>query len=321
MLLIGENKTTTADIAPGSDYWRGLKLDRQISVYIDAGRQLGLDIGGVFYNVLRVPQHRPLMMTPVEERKYTKPTAKDPCARLYKSQRDRDETPEEYEQRILLAIAEDPAKYYQRQTVVRLASELEESRLDIWQTAANIRDARRLSVWPRNPDSCLHWGRACDYLSACTGEQDIDDDLLFYVGSKRHEELDDEGDDVLTQSSIRCYSACARKFYYRYERRIRRRVPDAEPLRRGKSIHRALEVWWKTGDLDASLAKLDQDKPYERARERAMMIGYNVMWSDAPRRVRSVEKKWTVPLINPDTGFPSKTFRLVGRTDAVMEAE
>ena len=320
MLYVVENKTAGEDIGPAANYWRRLILDPQVSMYVTGTRHLGFDVGGVMFNVLRKLALQPYEATPPDQRKYTKPTKAEPVPRLYANQRDRDETPEEFEQRCIDAIAEEPARYYQRRLVVRLRDDLHEANVDVWQTAGAIRDARRLAVWPRNPDSCLHFGRACDFFSACSGEQSIDDPVLFRTNPRRHEELDEEGDDVLTQSSIRCYRACPRKFYLRYELRKRRLAETPEPLRMGKSIHRALETWWKTGSLDQSLALLDRANAFLLAKERAMMRGYHIMWSDQPRDVVSVEKQWFAPLINPETGAQSKTFRLSGRTDVLIEA-
>ena len=77
------------------------------------------------------------------------------------------ETPDEFEARCLARICEEPEAFYQRATIVRLENERLEAAQDVWQTAVAIRDAKRLRVFPRNPDSCMQWGRACDFFQVC----------------------------------------------------------------------------------------------------------------------------------------------------------
>lgn len=330
-MYVHEIKTTAEDLIPGGTYWKRLTLDPQISLYIQAARSLGYDALGVLYDVLRKPMLEPLKATPVELRKYTKPTKAEPVSRLYANQREFDETPDEYFRRALDAISEAPDRYYARGLVTRLASELDEARADVWQTATALRDARRLKVYPRNPDSCVQWSRACDYLSVCCGEASIHDEILFRKQAKKHVELDApdfattdasshrEYLELLTQSSLRTYRSCPRKYYYRYELQIRPNTPDAEPLRQGKSIHRALENWSKSGgDLELALTFLDKEDPYRYAKEAAMVTGYHARWVK-PTGVIAVEKEWQMELINPETGAASRTFRLGGRVDALVE--
>src|SRR4029077_9879955 len=136
----------------------------------------------VLYDVLRKPAHRPSQA--------------------------KSETPEAYGRRVLEAIAEDPERYYRRGLITRLENELDEARVDTWQTAVAIRDSRRLRVWPRNPDACVQWSRVCDYFAVCCGEQSIEDPVLLEKQSKKNIELDivetmDDSRELLTQSSLR----------------------------------------------------------------------------------------------------------------------
>jgi hypothetical protein len=327
--LLVERKTSGESIEPGSPYWTRLLLDAQISLYIEGARALGIEAEGVLYDVLARPKLRPLLATPVDARKYRK---KDGA--LYENQRDRDETPEEYGQRVLDSIVAAPDSHYQRRIIVRLERERLEAQADVWQTAGAIRDARRLRVWPRNPDSCMQWSRKCDYFDVCTGISAVDDPLLFERIERQHEELDsDKPLDkqalvLLTQSSLRCYRACPRRYFYRYEERIRSLAKQDDKLRRGTSLHRALEIWSKSGgDLDAAVAQLDQvhpktkePMPYSFALERAMMVGYAARWGK-PTGVVHVEKEFRLALTNPETGASSRTFELGGKIDKIVEVE
>jgi len=333
-----ERKTTSEDLSLAGVYWRRLGIDAQVSLYLAAARALGFDAIGVLYDALRKPDLLPLKATPVELRKYTKPTKKDPVSRLYANQREVDETPDEYFRRCLDAIKEDPERYFRRGVITRLESELDEARADVWQTATAIRDARRLKVFPRNADSCVQWSRVCDYFAVCCGEQSIDDPVLFAKNEKKHVELDEAGigsarlgragpgearqaeaREVLTQSSLRTYRSCPRRYYYRYELQMRPLRAEAEPLRAGKSVHAALESWSKSGgDLELSLTCLDKEDPYKYAKEAAMVTGYHARW-EKPVGVIAVEKEWQMELVNPETGAASRTFRLGGKMDGVVE--
>jgi hypothetical protein len=57
--LVLEHKFIGEDIGPESDYWRRLVLDGQITLYTYAARQLGHDVSGVMYDLIRKPTIRP----------------------------------------------------------------------------------------------------------------------------------------------------------------------------------------------------------------------------------------------------------------------
>jgi hypothetical protein len=292
--LVLERKSTAESIEAGSTYWKRLTLDPQISVYVEAGIAMGLDIRGCLYDVLRKPAHRP------SEKKH--------------------ESVDGFEKRVLDAIAAEPARYYARGVIVRLENERAEHGSDRWQTSQAIQTSRRLKVWPRNVDSCMSWSRLCEFFPICSGTARADDAVIFQK-QPPHEELDGDKRDLVTQSSLRAYRSCPRKFFFRYEMGIRS-VARAKPLRVGHSIHKALEVWSKTGsDLDAALATLfSEEEPHEAARQRAMVRGYHAMWTDQPLKIIAVEKEFRLPLVNPESGRSSRSFVLGGRVDGLVEA-
>jgi hypothetical protein len=170
-----EHKTSSDDIGPGSMYMERLRLDGQVSMYFRAAREMGYEPAGVIYDVIGKVGLRPLKATPVELRKYTKPTKADPISRLYANQRESDETPEEYRARVrehIIANVDD----YQRARVMRLESEIVEFERELWQQASSMRDAMRLGVSPRNPDACKRFNSMCSYFDICTGVETPDSD-------------------------------------------------------------------------------------------------------------------------------------------------
>lgn len=181
--VIVEHKTSSEDISPGSEYWRRLSIDAQVSTYYAGARSLGYDVEGCLYDVIGRPAHRPLAATPVESRKYTKE------GRLYANQRDRDETPEEFGLRLAEAIAENPERYYARGPVVRLAEDEIEAAADTWQTTRALREAELADRWPRNPDACSRYGRTCAFFDVCTRSASLEDGTRFRKAERPHEEL------------------------------------------------------------------------------------------------------------------------------------
>ena len=183
-VLIVEHKTSSEQIGPGSEYWRRLRMDGQVSQYYEGARALGYDVEGCLYDVLGKPAIRPLKATPPEARKYTKDGA------LYKTQRDQDESPDEFRDRLSADIGSDPVGYYQQGEVVRLDAEMAEALQDTWQIGATIREARRTGCHPRNPDACVRYGRTCWAFDLCTGAASLDDATRFVRIGNIHPELD-----------------------------------------------------------------------------------------------------------------------------------
>ena len=292
-VYLWETKTTSESITMGSSFWKRTTLDPQLSLYLPALRTMGHNPRGCIYDVLRKPAQ-----------KVSK----------------KGETPESYGQRCLDAIAEDPARYYARGLVVRLEADEKEAAADVWQTASQMRESKRLQIYPRNPDSCYEWSRDCDYLGVCSGTMDINDPL-FFTQEAANVELDGADDlSLLSQSAMRTYRKCQRRYFYRYVMR-QRTLKKSDALSTGASIHKALDVFRSTGgDLEAAVKALVTEDLFARAKEQAMLTGYAARWGK-PTGVIAVEKMFQIPLKNPETGGVSKTFTLGGQVDAIVSAE
>ena len=183
-VYVVEHKTSGEDIAAGSDYWKRLRLDSQVSNYFVGGRALGFDIAGCLYDVIGKPKLQPLEATPIAARKYTKKTGA-----LHANQRDRDETVEEYGARVREHIMANVERYYARGTVVRLGDDERDAAFDTWQTAREIREADLADRHPRNPDACVRYGQTCDFFAVCTHEADLEDPTQYRRAESAHEEL------------------------------------------------------------------------------------------------------------------------------------
>lgn len=184
-----EHKTSGADLTAGSTYWQRLRMDPQVSIYFGGCRVLGYEPAGCIYDVLVRPDQRPLKATPVELRKYTKPTKAEPVSRLYANQRENDETLDEFRARIAGLVGENPEAYFARAEVVRLASEIENAERDVEELSLQIRAGAQTGISPRNPNACFLYGRTCAFLSACDGTASLDDETKFRKLDQVHQEL------------------------------------------------------------------------------------------------------------------------------------
>ena len=63
-LYIIEHKTTSQDIGPGSDYWRRLAIDGQVSGYYVGAQANGYEVENCLYDVIRKPTIKPYKATP-----------------------------------------------------------------------------------------------------------------------------------------------------------------------------------------------------------------------------------------------------------------
>ena len=180
--IIIEHKTTSQDIGPGSDYWKKLPIDGQVSGYYVGASTLGYDVDVCLYDVIRKPTIKPYKATPEESRKYKKDGT------LYAGQHETDETPDEWYSRLKKDIAERPEYYFQRIEVVRSESDLSDYLFDMWAVGREIADAERIGRWSRNPNACSIYG-SCEYFDVCTGCASLDDVTLFRKAETPNEEL------------------------------------------------------------------------------------------------------------------------------------
>jgi hypothetical protein len=242
-IVFMEHKTSSEDIGPGSTYWRKLAMDGQVSGYFVGADALGFPAEACIYDVLGKPAQRPFKAN--QKRKV-------------------DETPEAFRARCLEAIAADPAAYYQRGEVFRLEAEMAEALFDDWQTAQMMRESQRLRRFPRNPDACFKWGRACEFFDVCTGVAALDDARRFRRSENVNPEIGaSKGLPILSASRLRAARACSRLHQLQYLEGYRP-VVDAETLQLGKLVHLGLETWWRApaGErLEAALAALHSPTP------------------------------------------------------------
>lgn len=286
-LYVLERKTTSEDLDFGSVFWRRLLFDSQPSTYVRAARELGHDVQGVLYDVL-----------------------KKPTLRLKKG-----ETPEAFRDRIIAEqYTKEPERFFARKEVVRLDHELDLADAETWAYAEQIHEARKRGRWPRNVDACFSYNSACEYLPICTGEED--------ERSPRYRVSPREPRVRLSKSSLQVFRQCQAKYRFAHEVGIRP-IVKSSALRMGTAMHDALEVWSKYGhDVERARAVLTHVEDREEwAKLDAMMVAYHCMWEAAPMEETAVEAAFDMPLVNPETGQTARTFYRTGRIDALVRVK
>lgn len=154
-VAVGEYKTTSEDISPGSDYWRRLLIDRQCSTYVMAARSMGYNVDTVCFDAARKPGLRPRLLS----RKKDGDGAREDTAT--------------FAARLMESIAEKPDWYYRREEIPRVDADLELWKEDMSHVATLIGFSRTLNRWPRNTDSCKRWG-TCPYFGPCVANHDLE---------------------------------------------------------------------------------------------------------------------------------------------------
>ena len=185
-----EYKTTSDDIAPDSQYWLRLRKDPQISLYYLAARAAGHDVQTIVYDVARKPAIQP-RRTPILDDNGEKIVLDRDGNRVLTKQgklrqtadselgyvlQTREETAEEYGNRLIEDIGMRPDFYYGRREVPRLEDDLAAFQMDVWQQAQHILWCRRQGHWIANPNRFTCPG--CDYADLCLQSIQINDEQV-----------------------------------------------------------------------------------------------------------------------------------------------
>lgn len=183
--LFIEHKTSSENIYdPADPYWIKLGMDPQVSQYYLGAEGVGHSVEGCLYDVLLKPRKEPLKATPPENRRYTKTGA------LYASQRERDETPEEYQARICEDMEADLGKYFVRKEIARTERDIVEYLGELWDEGRMMREAELAGRSPKNPDACHRFG-TCPFWNHCAyGLSMADHPELYEKVENVHPELD-----------------------------------------------------------------------------------------------------------------------------------
>ncbi len=132
---------------------------------------------------------------------------------------------------------------------------------------------------------------------------------------------------TLSNSALSCFRRCAREYKYRYVT-LRRPRQKSEALRFGSLLHLGLNAWWRcSGEASEKLAaaveamRADDADEWDLVRAEELMLGYTARWGDEGYETVAVEHEFDVPLVNPESGRASKTYRVRGAIDAIARRD
>ncbi len=212
-LAVREHKTTIKDLAPGSDFWKTLKIDQQISMYVLAARMMGHDIATVEYDVIgktasrpKNPNHGLLKDNKKELAKGRYYKEEFPLAEIQSALAAKKESLGMYGARLSTLFSSDIDKFFVRKEIPRIDSDIEEFRYELWQMQNLIRQCRNNGYWFKRTASCLSPYRCefCDICFAGISVKSSGDVLDGYRKKERiHMELskgDNNGDSTATAS-------------------------------------------------------------------------------------------------------------------------
>jgi hypothetical protein len=184
-------------------------------------------------------------------------------------------------------------------------SKVEQARWYLWENSKRLLENRRCKRWLPNVGACFAYERECPYMPLCEAAQNgadwrwaIEDQYRALESSHPELEGKDNGDDVLTHSSLEDLARCEMYYYWRHEMKLRRGVEsDSEPLWVGSAMHRGVAAYGD-GGLPAATEAIDKwanDNPVlgedanwkqdeQAAKARAMVQVAAIKWPPSSER-------------------------------------
>ena len=189
-VAIVDHKVTASDARVGSDWRRKLTLDPQVSTYFGGAEALGHPAGLALWDVIQRPALKPYKAVAEVKLKL------DGTPRA--GQRLADETPDEYQERLIARLADEgPEAALAHVEVVRTEQEREAHAWALWHTVREIEESRAAvracdgdaRAVTQNAGACMAYGSPCPYLPVCEGTASIDDPTRYRRLPVAHAEL------------------------------------------------------------------------------------------------------------------------------------
>jgi hypothetical protein len=200
-LLLVDYKTTSKDMAEGSRYRRQkFHLDSQLTGYLYAAHECGLDVRTILYDVVRKPTIGPTDIPEVDaqgvkivvdpqgnrvknasgikwDEKYAGNPEAPPQPKDYWKQSSsgddklvtRPMTCEEWAVKLAADIEKRPEYYFARFEVPRTQADIEAWQKDQWDDANAMAIAEKEGRYPRNEQACDQFGLCCYFETCCAG--------------------------------------------------------------------------------------------------------------------------------------------------------
>ena len=225
MRFVVEHKTSLQSITPGSVYWRRLLIDVQVDYYYDGAEALAKRFDGILFDVLG----KPLSGRSCRRRSRTESTSRRPASSTRTSA-----TPTNRPTSSKSVVSTKSSQTQTATTSGRpsCASNPSATR-PTWTFGRPRRPFERLSDSTSIHATQIRASNGTEHVSyfeVCT-EHTID----RRSGSLQDSRARARGawaarPGLLTQSSLRCFRSCQRRYYYRYVLKARPLVEKAEAL-------------------------------------------------------------------------------------------
>lgn len=187
---IVDHKVTASDARVGSDWRRKLTLDPQVSTYLLGAAELGHPADLALWDVIQKPALRPHKAAADVKLKL------DGTPRA--GQRLTDETPDEYQERLIQKLADaGPEAALAHVEVVRTDAEHDAHAWALYHTVREIEESRAVvracngdvRAVMQNAGACMAYGSPCPFLPVCEGTASIDDPTRYRRLPVAHAEL------------------------------------------------------------------------------------------------------------------------------------
>lgn len=139
--------------------------------------------------------------------------------------------------------------------------------------------------------------------------------------------------DLLTHSAQKCWNSCRRRYYFQYLLGIRR-AHQSEPLRMGSMWHTGVGLYESGSTIEDALQAVRQayadgrcppyltPEEYQTEEEKvvAMVHAHYLRYKDDQILGSiAVEVPFVLPIINPETGRPTPSFKDAGMIDRIAK--
>lgn len=134
---------------------------------------------------------------------------------------------------------------------------------------------------------------------------------------------------ITTYSMWRLFRNCRKACELRYFRELMPITRDAN-LAFGSLVHECLELWHRERNLAKVYDLLERSCPNRNHEDKqkadwqlatAMLTGYAETYAKDNFEVIALEKNFSGPLVNPQTGANSKSFLLAGKVDGIVKQD
>lgn len=240
-LWLADHKTTSR-LSPM--YWDELKTNPQLTHYLLAARQMGLQVSGFMWDVIVKPGISPMVNKNMDKKYLTELETGYYCGFPFAWDGEKRETPKMYGLRCLSQMIDQPGKYFDRRLIQRSDQELLSYAKELCYIVKEQEAVKHNpSMQYRNLKSCTKYNSMCEYHSLCCGEEDLENTHLYQIKPDTEQKERKTPVDSISTSRIECYLTCRKKWTLKYVDRVEKNVSTyQDSLEIGSMVHEALEI-------------------------------------------------------------------------------